>query len=100
MDSDLETARTLAFVVILVDLIGLLFGLIFLPLAILPFIFIVLDYVLVYEPLKRGEVERVESAAFVLGVIQIVPFIGGVIPGILLIFVWVKVRDSINRTRP
>ncbi len=97
MDRDLETAKTLALIAIIFDLIGLVFALVFLPLAIVPFIFMLLNYFLVYKPLSEGHGQEAETSALVLGILQIIPFIGGVIPGLLLIFTWVKIRDSINR---
>lgn len=96
MDSDLETAKTLALVAIILVLLGLLFSLLFLPLAIIPFLFIVLDYVLIYKPLSEGRAKDAEAPALVLGILQIIPF-GGVIPGILLLISWVKIRDSLSR---
>lgn len=97
MDSDLETAKTLALVAIILDLLGLLFSLLFLPLAILPFIFILLNYFLIYKPLSEGRGRDAETPALVLGILQIIPF-GGVIPGILLLISWVKIRDSMGRS--
>lgn len=98
MDSDLETAKTLALVAIILDLLGLLFSLLFIPLSIIPFIFIFLNYFLIYKPLNEGRGRKAETPALVLGILQIIPF-GGVIPGILLLISWVKIRDSLGRNR-
>ena len=97
MNPDLETAKTLALVALILNVIGLAFGLLFLPLAILPFIFMILDYVLVYEPLNSGHPERAEGPALILGIVQTIPFIGGVVPGLLLIISWIKIRDGLQR---
>lgn len=97
MDRDLETAKTIALIAVIFNLLGLVFSIFILFLAILPFIFMLLDYLLVYEPLTKGDGERAETPALILGIIQVIPFIGGVIPGLLLIFTWIKIRDSANR---
>lgn len=96
MDPDLETAKTLALVAIILDLLGLLFSIFLIVLAIIPFIFIILNYFLIYKPLSEGRAREAETATLVLGILQIIP-LGGVIPGILLIISWVKIRDSIGR---
>lgn len=97
MDPDLETAKTLALVAIVLDLIGLFFSFFFLFLAIIPFIFIVLNYFFIYKPLSEGRGSDAETPTLVLAILQIIPFIGGIIPGILLLIAWVKIRDSSGR---
>lgn len=59
------------------------------------FIWIILDYFLVYANLSSEErFPRARTPALVLGIIQLL--IGGVIPGILLIIAYVKVGDSLR----
>ncbi len=53
-----------------------------------------MDYVLIYDKLRRGEVAQSETSASILGILQLV--LGGVIPVLLLIIAWVKIRDSLR----
>lgn len=56
-----------------------------------------LDYYLVYVRLREERVTQAETPALVLGILQLV--LGGVVPGILLIIAYVKIRDSESRQR-
>lgn len=58
---------------------------------------IVLDYLLILKPIDQENLEKAESNALVLGLIQL--FLGGVIPGILIIFSYMKIRDSLRNMR-
>jgi hypothetical protein len=58
-------------------------------------LWILLDYFLIYKRLKEERVKEAETPAIVLGVIQLI--FGGLIPGILLIVAWIKIKDSVNR---
>ena len=58
-------------------------------------VWIVLDYLLIYKKLNAERVREAETPAIVLGIIQLI--FGGLIPGILLIVAYVKIRDSVNR---
>ena len=58
---------------------------------------IVLDYLLILKPIDQENLEKAESNALVLGLVQL--FLGGVIPGILIIFGYMKVRDSLRYKR-
>lgn len=123
LDSDAESARTLTLVAIILQVIFLFVGVALIggvlalaftstpsgvPANFMPSIFvlvfgaiflvgilwIVLDYVLIYAPLGRGEVTRAEGPALALSIIQLV--FGGIITGILLIIAWVKIKDSVR----
>jgi hypothetical protein len=60
------------------------------------FIWILLDYLLVYNNLKStNEIPRAKTPALVLGIIQLI--FGGVIAGILLLVAYVKIGDSMRR---
>ncbi|MCL6002522.1 MAG: hypothetical protein M1556_02615 [Candidatus Thermoplasmatota archaeon] len=77
------TVLALVIVIIVILAIGLLW--------------ILLDYFLIYKKLKTERVKEAETPAIVLGIIQLI--FGGLIPGILLIIAYVKIRDSENRRR-
>lgn len=62
--------------------------------AIIGILWIFLDYFLIYKPLSNGQVHRTETSALVLSILQI--FFGGVLPGILLLIAWIKIRDSLR----
>ena len=62
------------------------------------FIWILLEYFLVYKKLSEERVTEAETPALVLGVITLL--FGGIITGILLIIAYVKIRDSIARHPP
>ena len=59
-------------------------------------LWIALDYFLVYKKLKEERVREAETPSLVLGIIQLI--FGGLIPGILLIVAYVKIRDSVHRS--
>ncbi len=71
----------LTIVVILILVIGLMW--------------VLLDYFLVYRELAHETVDKASTPAIVLGILQLI--FGGLIPGILLIVAYVKIRDSVNR---
>ena len=58
-------------------------------------LWIALDYFLVYKRLKEEKVREAKTPTLVLGIIQLI--FGGLIPGILLIVAYVKIKDSLNR---
>ena len=58
-------------------------------------LWIALDYFLIYKRLKEERVREAETPSLVLGIIQLI--FGGLIPGILLIVAYVKIRDSLHR---
>lgn len=58
-------------------------------------IWVFLDYFLVYSPISKGDIQRSETSALILSILQIL--FGGVIPGILLLVAWVKIKDSMKR---
>jgi hypothetical protein len=58
-------------------------------------LWILLDYFLVYRKLQLGMVKEAETPSLVLGIVQLI--FGGIIPGILLIVSYVKIRDSLQR---
>jgi 1,4-dihydroxy-2-naphthoate octaprenyltransferase len=65
--------------------VALLFGL----------LWILLDYFLIYKKLQTERVREAESPSIILGIIQLI--FGGLIPGILLIVAYIKIRDSLYR---
>ncbi len=74
---------------------------VFMVLFAIGLMWLLLDYYLVYKPLAQERVRDAETPSIVLGIIQLI--LGGVIPGILLIIAYVKIRDSLEnmmRTRP
>lgn len=73
------------------NVIALVFGILFL----VGIIWILLDYFLVYKPLGEERVGDTESASLVLSILQIL--FGGVIPGILMLIAYVKIKDSVRR---
>jgi heme/copper-type cytochrome/quinol oxidase subunit 2 len=58
-------------------------------------LWIALDYFLIYKKLKEERVREAETPSLVLGIIQLI--FGGLIPGILIIVAYVKIRDSVRR---
>jgi hypothetical protein len=75
-----------AFTIIsLIFSVALLFGL----------LWILLDYFLIYRKLQTERVREAETPSIILGIIQLI--FGGLIPGILLIVAYVKIRDSLYR---
>ncbi|MFG1445978.1 MAG: hypothetical protein AAE975_02245 [Thermoplasmatales archaeon] len=57
-------------------------------------LWILLDYFLVYKNLALEKVKESEVPSLILGIIQLI--LAGVIPGILLIIAYVKIRDSLE----
>ncbi|MCL4447143.1 MAG: hypothetical protein M0Z77_03050 [Thermoplasmatales archaeon] len=72
------------------------FAVLFSIFFLLGLIWILLDYFLVYKKLAEERVREAEVPSLVLGIIQLI--FAGVIPGILLIIAYVKIRDSIDRS--
>lgn len=64
----------------------------FAALGVLSILWVVLTYVLVYQRLRRGQVEEALTPALVLGILTLV--FGGTIPGILLVIAYVKAKDA------
>ncbi|MDA8054894.1 MAG: hypothetical protein M0Z77_04495 [Thermoplasmatales archaeon] len=58
-------------------------------------LWIALDYFLVYKRLATEMVQEAKTPSIVLGIIQLI--FGGLVPGILLIIAYVKIRDSLSR---
>lgn len=77
--------------------IGNLFAIIFVTFAFIGLVWLVLDYVLIYSPLRRERVSAAETPALILGILQLI-FSGftGIISGILVIIAWMKIRDSLS----
>ncbi len=67
----------------------------FIILVLIGFVWIILDYYMVYKRLSEGLVADAETPSLVLGILQLV--FGLVIPGILLIIAYIKIRDSMTR---
>ncbi len=59
-------------------------------------LWILLDYFLVYKNLAHEKVKASEVPSLILGIIQLI--LAGVIPGILLIIAYVKIRDSLEKS--
>ena len=127
LDSDASTAKTLALVAIILqavffvigifEIIGLatlltittvpptsttlplgafgIIAIIFAAALAIGILWIALDYFLIYKKLKEERVREAETPSLVLGIIQLI--FGGLIPGILLIVAYVKIRDSLHR---
>lgn len=57
-------------------------------------LWIILDYLLIYKPLSEENVQRAETPALVLSILQII--FGGIITGILLLVAYIKIKDSLN----
>lgn len=92
MDSDLETARTLALVAVILNLVAFVFAVFTIIFAIFPLIWLLLDYFLIYKPLTEGNAAGAEGPSLALGIIQII-FLD-IISGILLLITYVKIRDA------
>lgn len=60
-------------------------------------LWIILDYFLIYRRLAMEKVKEAETPSIVLGIIQLI--FGGLIPGILLIVAWVKIKDSLKGSK-
>jgi len=70
--------------------------LILVPITIFGLLWVFLDYFLIYRKLSSEKVAEASTPALILGILQLI--FGGLIPGILLIVAYVKIRDSINRS--
>lgn len=57
---------------------------------------ILLDYFLVYKKLALEKFRESETPSLILGIIQLI--FEGIVPGILLIIAYVKIRDSLENT--
>jgi hypothetical protein len=60
-------------------------------------LWLLLDYFLVYRKLAEERVKEAETPSLVLGILQLL--FGGIIPGILLIIAYVKIKDSASNRR-
>lgn len=60
-------------------------------------LWLLLDYYLIYRPIALERVAEAETSAIVLGILQLI--FAGIIPGILLIIAYVKIRDSVENMR-
>lgn len=73
------------------------FTLMFTSFLVVGILWIILDFFLVFQRLDEGRVAEAETPALVLGILQIVA--GGVVPGILVIIAFIKIRDSLRNAR-
>ena len=121
LDPDADSAKSLTFAAIIVQIafmgIGVVFALVFLTLFLplstpaalsglgfivtmiaIMFVFwlfwILLDYYLVYVKIAEERVSEAETPSLVLGIIQLLL---SIVPGILLIIAYAKIRDSMAR---
>lgn len=53
-----------------------------------------LNYFFIYVPLKHNELEKAETPALALGIMELL--FGGVIPGILLLVAYVRIGDALD----
>ena len=60
-------------------------------------LWITLDYFLIYKRISEGKVAQAETPALLLGIMQIIA--GGVVPGILVIIAYIKIRDSLRNAQ-
>lgn len=94
MNSDFETARTLALVAVIFNVIGFVLALFTIILAIIPLLWLLLDYFLIYKPLDERNPQSAETPSLVLSILQILTL--DLISGILLLITWVKIRDGLS----
>lgn len=73
------------------------FTLFFTSFLIVGILWIILDFFLIYQRLSDNRVAEAETPALVLGILQIIA--GGVVPGILVIIAYIKIRDSLRNAR-
>lgn len=122
LDSDASSAKSLVLATLILELVFFAIGVVALSLAIagtviagldlntigivaavflvffaIGLMWLLLDYYLIYRPLAEERVRSAETPAIVLGIIQLI--FAGIIPGILLIIAYVKIRDSMNNLR-
>lgn len=97
--ADIERAKTLAFVaIVLYGIFGTiitLFGVLapfLLFFGIVPLLFLAIAYATVYKPLTEGRPMDAQTPALVLGIISL--FIGGLISGILLLIAYAKASSA------
>lgn len=117
-----ESAKTLVFVAVLLQVIFFAIGVIIISIAIaaviyssaqagvglgtasivgavfggiflLGLLWIFLNYFLVYKPLQRGDLAGAETPALVLGILELI--FGGIIPGILLIIAYTRIGNAL-----
>ncbi len=126
LDSDASAAKSLALATVILEAVFFAIGVIVLAIAIVAtaisgvslgtmgvaalvftilfaigLMWLLLDYYLVYKPLAQERVADAETPSLVLGILQLI--LGGILPGILLIIAYAKIRDSLNnmmRMRP
>lgn len=65
------------------------FGILF----IIGLVWILLNYMMVYEPLRHGKPEAAETPALILGIVELI--FAGLIPGILLILAYSRIGSAI-----
>lgn len=94
MNSDLETAKTLVLIALILNLVALAFALITIVLAFFPFLWLILDYFLVYKPLSEDDASSAETPALVLSILQLITL--DILGGILLLVGWIKIRDGLQ----
>ncbi len=95
LDHDADSAKTLIIIAMVVQLVIALVGILSVFLLV-GFIWLILDYFLLYKPLTERRVADVETPDLVLGIIQLI--LGGVIPGILIIIAYTKIKDSLRNS--
>ncbi len=96
-DRDAETAKTLVLVAMIFQIIFIAIGLFFFV-FLLGVLWLILDYVLVYSKISEGRLNEAETPCLVLAILQLI--LGGVIPGILMIIAYVKIKDAIRSRMP
>lgn len=72
-----------------VGILAFIFGIMFL----IGLLWIILGYLLVYEPLRHGRPEAAQTPALILGIVEII--FAGIIPGILLILAYSRIGSAI-----
>lgn len=92
MNEPVDPAASLAMKAIDFDAVGIFIGVLLFPLAVLPFIFLVLNYLLVYDPLKKHMQENARWPALFLGILEL--FLGGIIPGIYLLVCYSRIGNG------
>ena len=122
LDRDASSAKSLVLATLILELVFFAIGAIVLSLAVagtviagldlntigivsavflvffaIGLMWLLLDYYLIYKPLAEERVRSAETPSIVLGIVQLI--FAGIIPGILLIIAYVKIRDSINNMR-
>lgn len=93
LNSHLETAKTLVLIAVILNVVGFVLALFTIVLAIIPLVWLLLDYYLIYKPLTEGKASSAETPSLVLAIVQI--FTLDFISGILLLIAWIKIRDGL-----